>query len=97
MKNEAKENHGQTVIFTLKVLKELKDKGYRYVRVNAFTHDKRLDYVEPHYFVLVPFKDLTDDPDKKGIYEPINSQILTEWAKLSNEGIKVFVTKGVAC
>jgi hypothetical protein len=48
MKNETKENFATTVLFTLQALDELKDKGFRYVRVNAFTHDKRLDYMEPY-------------------------------------------------
>ena len=96
MKNEAKENFGPTVIFTLEALERLKARGFQYVRVNAFTHDKRLDYMEPHYFVLVPFKDLQDDPDKKGIYEPINSQLLAAWALLPEEGIKVLLAAGDA-
>jgi hypothetical protein len=94
MKNEAKENFGPAIVFTLQALDILKARGFRYVRVNAFTRDKRLDYMEPHYFVLVPVKDLQDDPDKKGIYEPIDSQVLTDWAHFPNEGIKVLVTMG---
>lgn len=94
MKNETKENFGPTVLFTLQALEGLKDRGFRYVRVNAFTQDKRPDYMEPHYFVLVPIKDLPDDPAKKGIYEPINSPLLTDWANFPNEGIKVLVTTG---
>jgi hypothetical protein len=94
MKNETKENFGPAVELTLQTLEDLKNKGFRYVRVNAFTQDKRMDYMEPHYFVLVPIKDLQDDPGKKGIYEPINSQLLTDWAHFPNEGIKVLVTMG---
>jgi hypothetical protein len=93
MKNETKENFGPTVAFTLQALEELKSRGFRYVRVNAFTQDKRMDYMEPRYFVLAPIKDLPDDMSKKGIYEPINSQLLTDWANSPDEGIKVFVIK----
>jgi len=94
MKNEIKENFGPTVVFTLQALEELKNRGFRYVRVNAFTQDKRLDYMEPRYFVLAPIKDLPDDMNKKGIYEPINSQLLIDWANSPDEGIKVFVIAG---
>jgi hypothetical protein len=94
MKNEIKENFGPSVILTLQTLEELRGRGFRYVSVNAFTTDKRPDYMEPRYFVLVPMKDLPDDINKKGIYEPINSQLLRDWATFPNEGINVFVTAG---
>ena len=92
MKNATKENLGPSVVFTLQVLEKLKAGGFRYVRVNAFTTDKRMDYIEPHYFMLTPLKELPDDINKKGIYEPINSPLLIDWANFPNEGIKVFVT-----
>jgi len=91
MKSETSRNNRPTVALSPKTLEKLKEDGFRYVRVNAFSHDKRLDYMEPYYFVLMPVKDLTDDPDKKGIYEPINSQLLMQWANFPNEGIKVVV------
>jgi hypothetical protein len=94
MKNENKENLGPAIAFTPQALEELKARGFQYVRVNAFTHDKRLDYMEPRYFVLVPIKDLKDDPDKKGIYEPINSQLLKDWAHFPNEDMNLLVMKG---
>lgn len=94
MKNESKENYGKAVELTLQILEELKDKGFLYVRVDAFTQDKRSDYMEPRYFMLDPIKDLPDDVNKKGIYEPITSELLTEWANSSHEGIKVYVSKG---
>ncbi len=94
MKNETKENFGSTVELTLQTLEDLKNRGFLYVRVNAFTQDKRMDYMEPRYFVLIPVKELSDDVDKKGIYEPVNSRLLADWANFPNEGIKVYVTKG---
>lgn len=92
MKNEMKENFGPAVAFTLQTLEKLKTRGFQYVRVNAFTQDKRMDYMEPHYFMLIPVKELPDNINEKGIYEPINSQLLIDWANSPNEGIKVFVT-----
>ena len=75
------------------ILEELKKKGFKYVIVNAFTHDKRADYMEPHYFVLEPVKELSDDVNKKGIYEPIESPLLMEWAKFPHEGPTIFIIK----
>jgi len=94
MKIENKRDFGPVVIFTLEVLEKLRASSFRYVRVNSFTHDKRMDYIEPYYFILVPIKDLQDDPNKKGIYEPIDSELLTIWASNPNDGVKVFVTVG---
>jgi len=94
MKNEIRENFQSTVRLTIQLLQQLKDKGYRYVQVKAFTQDKRLDYIDPRYFLLVPVRELSDDPDKKEIYEPINSDILLEWAGSPNVGIDVWVAQG---
>ncbi len=95
MKHETRENFGSTMKLTQQNLQKLKDKGFRYVQVQGFTHDKRLEYIEPHYFMLVPLKNLPDDPDKKGIYEPINSEILDTWASVPNDRVEVLIaTKG---
>ena len=91
MKTEDKENFIPATPFTLKELEKLKDQGFHFVRVNAFTQDKHMDYMEPRYFMLIPLKDLPDDINQKGIYEPIESEILTSWASAPDVGIKVFV------
>jgi hypothetical protein len=39
----------------------------------------------------VPMKNLPVEPDKKGIYEPIDSRILTDWANASDEGFEVLI------
>jgi hypothetical protein len=72
-------------------LEELKKKGFKFVIVNAFAHDKRPDYMEPHYFVLEPVMQLSDDVNKKGIYEPIESPLLLEWAKHPHEGTRIII------
>lgn len=92
MKNKPKENSGRVVELTLQTLEDLRNRGFRYVRVNAFTQDNRPDYMEPHYFVLEPIIDIPDDVNKKGIYEPVNSKLLTEWASPPYEGIKIYVS-----
>jgi len=93
MKNETRENFKSTTRLTSTGLQNLKDRGFRYVQVKGFTRDKRLDYMEPRYFMLVPIKDLPDDPDKKEIYEPIDSEILMSWANFPDDGIEVLVDK----
>jgi hypothetical protein len=93
MRNGRIEKTGAVVTLTLQVLKELKEKGFQYVSVQAFTNDRRIDYLEPSYLELVPLKVLPDEINKIGIFEPIDSQMLTEWASAPNQGIKVFVLR----
>jgi len=94
MKNETKENFESKNRLTLESLQKLKDKGFRYVQVKGFTPDKRPDYMEPRYLMLVPIKELSDDPDKKEIYEPIDSKILMDWANSPDDGVEVLVAAG---
>lgn len=91
MRNENKENFGHSVTLTPEALKALKKRGFRYVRVNAFTKDRQLDYIDPHYIVLVPIHDLPQDRDKMGIYEPVDSEVLVNWANSPDEGIEVLI------
>ena len=79
---------------TSEALDELKKKGFKYVIVNAYAHDNRPDYMEPHYFVLEPVKQLPDDVNKKGIYEPIESPLLMEWARHPHERTRIFIRMG---
>jgi hypothetical protein len=90
MKNDLKEPESKKKL-TLASLQSLKKKGFRYVQVQGFSPDKHLDYMEPRYFVLVPMKNLPTETDQKGIYEPIESEILTEWANAEEEGFDVFL------
>ena len=91
MKSESEGNFESTVRLTLDQLQKLKDKGFRYVQVKGFTSDRRLDYMEPRFLLLIPIKDLSNDPAQKEIYEPINSKILEEWANSANEGIEILI------
>ena len=87
-----KNKPGKAVELTLQTLEDLRNRGFQYVRVDAFTQDNRPDYMEPHYFVLEPIIDIPDDVSQKGIYEPINSKLLAEWASLPHEGVKIYVS-----
>jgi hypothetical protein len=69
-----------TTHFDSAALKKLERQGYKYVQIDGLTVDKHYDYIEPHFMVLVPIKELPSEQDKKGIYEPIGSEILRQWA-----------------
>jgi hypothetical protein len=92
MKNETGQHTGKTAVLTQRLLQTLKENGYRFVLVNGLTSDNRVDYIEPRYFILSPVKELPNDPDKRGIYEPIGSSLLTEWAAQPDDRIKVMVS-----
>ena len=89
MKNANRESFELAGKLTAHSLQELKVRGYKYVQVMGFTHDGRADYIEPKYFLLLPMKLLPEDQYRKEIYEPIESSILTDWAKSCDEGFEV--------
>lgn len=91
MKNDNREPGESKQKLTPASLQSLRKKGFRYVQVQGFSPDKHLDYMEPRYFVLVPLKNLPSENDKKGIYEPIESNILTEWANTADDGFEVLI------
>jgi len=92
MKNETRENFGSTTPLTMATLETLKEKGFQYVQVKGFTADKRLDYMEPRYLILIPVMALPVDPGKIEIYECINSKLLQDWASHPGEGMKVLIS-----
>jgi len=96
MKNETRENFGATNLLTPSVLQNLKNKGFRYVQVTGFSSDRKPDYMEPRYFMLVPVKDLPGNQQEQGIYEPIDSKILMDWANSPYEGVEVLVAGGTS-
>ena len=91
MKNETAKNFESPKTLTRQALQHLKDKGFQFVQVRGFTLDRRQDYLEPRILVLFPIKDLPEDPNKKDIYEPIDSKILADWADTPDDGMKIFV------
>src|SRR5690349_3042900 len=91
MKAETREDFGTTP-FTTAALQTLKNKGFQYVQVKGLTSERRLDYMEPRYLILIPVKNLPDDPGRIEIYEPINSQLLMDWADHPNDGMEVLIS-----
>jgi hypothetical protein len=85
MTNENKNNYLDHKPLTSEALTLLQQKGYKYLRVQGFTMDHHLEYVDPHYLMLVPMKELPTDQAKMDIYEPINSELITSWLT-SNSG-----------
>jgi hypothetical protein len=76
---------------TPQVLEKLMERGFQYVLVESYTLDRRLDYIEMNHFLLRPVKALPDESGELGIFEPIDSPILREWAKHADNGIKAFI------
>lgn len=76
---------------TRQLLEKLKAKGYRYVVVEGYTVDRRQDFIEMNHFVLRPLKELPNLPGDLGIFEPIDSPILDEWADAPDGGIHAFI------
>ena len=81
--------------FDLKTLAKLEGRGYKYVQIKGLTVDKHYDYIEPRFMVLMPLKELPADPDKKDIYEPIESKILQQWAREENDHFEVVIGQAV--
>jgi hypothetical protein len=91
MKNETEKNQAPSQKLTRQTLKKLKEKGFMYVQVKSLSWDRRPDYLQPKFMILTPVKELPKDPDQRGIYEPINSRILTDWADSPDIGFEVMV------
>jgi hypothetical protein len=85
------ENSRSAITLTKQSLQQLKDSGFRFVLIKGYTTDRRVDYIEVNYFTLVPVKDLSEDPNKKEIYESIDSEILMQWASCPDDGAKVII------
>jgi hypothetical protein len=85
------ENPRSAITLTKQSLQQLKDSGFRFVLIKGYTTDRRIDYIEVNYFTLVPVKDLSEDPNKKEIYESIDSEILMQWASFPDDGAKVVI------
>jgi hypothetical protein len=80
-----------TIQFNAAVLKKLETEGFRFVQIKGLTVDKHFDYIEPHFMILVPMKDLPVDQNNKDIYEPIDSTILQQWALENDEHFEVVI------
>ena len=84
MRKGIAEAKGRTIVFDLRALNELKELGYKFVQVKGLTIDRHYEYIEPHFLVLIPFKKLSSGILEKGIYEPLESDLLFQWASEVN-------------
>ncbi|MEO6219023.1 MAG: hypothetical protein ABIO81_01250 [Ginsengibacter sp.] len=93
MTNENKRNYVNHKPLTLKALNNLQKKGYKYLQIQGFTIDHHAEYVEPHYLMLVPMKELPIDQAKKDIYEPIDSGLINSWLETDtdNNGLEIYL------
>jgi hypothetical protein len=82
-----------TIVFNLESLDNLKRLGYKYVQVKGLTVDRHYEYVEPHFLVLIPLRDLSSESIGNGIYEPIESDLLLQWANEVNDFTEILIAK----
>jgi hypothetical protein len=86
-------NEGTALRLTATRLQKLKDQGFRFVLIKGYSLNKRSDYIELNHWVLVPVMQLPEDPAQKEIYEPIDSEILLEWASCSPDGVEAYIER----
>jgi hypothetical protein len=91
MRKGIAESKAATIPLTRSALKKMEDAGFKYFQVKGLTSDKHYDYIDPHFLVLVPMKELPTDQDKKDIYEPVKSDLLMKWAMDENSGLEVVI------
>jgi hypothetical protein len=92
MRKGIADSKSATIEFSTKALDLLQVKGFKFVQVKGLTMDKHYEYVEPHYLVLIPMKELPNDPLKRDIYEPIKSDLLYKWALEKNEYPQIVIS-----
>ena len=73
------------------ILQTLARQGYKYVQIKGLTSDKRYDYLAPRFLLLIPLKELPEDPRERDIYEPIPSPLLDQWAQESDDHFKILI------
>ena len=91
MTNENKSNYLDHKPLTSEALDSLQKKGYKYLQVQGFTMDHHAEYVDPHYLMLIPMKELPTDQAKMDIYEPINSELINSCITSANNNDRLTV------
>jgi hypothetical protein len=92
MTNEIKNNFLSHKPLTTEALDNLQQKGYKYLQVQGYTLDHHPEYVEPHYLMLIPIKDLSIKREQMDIYEEIDSSLIKEWIKTgSSNRLEIFL------
>jgi len=82
-----------TIPLTQNALQRIEKEGFKYVQVKGLTIDKHYDYIDPHFLVLVPLKELPTEQEKKDIYEPVKSELLRKWANEKQDYLEIVIAK----
>jgi hypothetical protein len=93
MTKEAMQTRQGNIHLSVQALKDLYKKGYQFVQVKGLNEDNEFDYVEPHYLVLVPIKELPKDQRRKDIYEPVMSDLLIQMANEQSSFTEVLISE----
>ncbi len=92
MRKGAVTGNANTMALTLQALLGLENSGYKYVQVKGLTIDQYYDYVEPHCIMLIPMKELPTAQINKDIYEPVDSDLLREWAIDTDDTLQILIS-----
>jgi hypothetical protein len=93
MTKEAMQTRQGNIHLSVQALQDLYKKGYQFVQVKGLNEDNEFDYVEPHYLVLVPIKELPKDQRRKDIYEPVMSDLLIQMANEQSSFTEVLISE----
>ena len=93
MRKAVSEGRAATSRLSIEILERLQAKGYSFVQVKWLTPDNHYDFVVPASIVLIPMRDLPTDPARKDVYEPVDSDLLRQWAQSKNNTIQVYISK----
>jgi hypothetical protein len=86
-----------TIPLSTAALEKAEAEGFKYFQVKGLTADKHYDYIDPHFLILVPMRELPTDPNKKDIYEPVKSPLLQQWANDGDHPVEVVIaSRGLA-
>jgi hypothetical protein len=76
---------------TSQAIKVLQELGYQYMVIKGYTPDRRNDHIELNHFMLEPVKQLSEEPGQTGIFAPIDSDIIRDWANQADDGVIAFI------
>ncbi|HEX4849521.1 MAG TPA: hypothetical protein VFV08_01890 [Puia sp.] len=93
MRKGIADSHAANIPFNQRSLSALERRGFKYVQIKGLTTDSHYDYIETRFLVLIPMKELPQDPNQKDIYERVDSKLLQRWAKEENESPKIVIAE----
>jgi hypothetical protein len=85
------EKPGTSTRLTMDRLQKLKSLGFLYMLVRGYSPSRKSDFIELDHFNLVPVKELPKAQGEKGIYAPIDSEIIEDWAQRPEGGISAYI------